>query len=218
MNTGAKDVLYKTRYFLIPYLIMLCFCLVIKVLFSREQLFFAVNKQYNDWADLIAPYITDIGDGITVFVLSLLLALFNYRSSFLLITSYAVTSIMAQILKFSFNMPRPVIYFSNQLGKIHFVKDLYILSTNSFPSGNTVTIFSAGIVITYLVRHKMWGLILFAVAVLVGYSRMYLSQHFFDDVLAGSVIGVIITVLWISWIDRRKFLSNPQWKRGLLKK
>lgn len=197
---------------------MLCFCLVVKVLFSREDIYFAVNRQYSNWADLIAPYITDIGDGITVFVLSVLLALFNYRSAFLLITSYAVTSILAQILKFSFNMPRPVLYFSNQLGKIHFVKDLYILSTNSFPSGHTVTIFSAGIVMTYLVKHKMWGLILFSVAALVGYSRMYLSQHFFEDVLAGSVIGVIITVLWLSWIDRRKFLSSPHWKRGLLKK
>ena len=27
---------------------------------------------------------------------------------------------------------------------------------------------------------------------MVGYSRMYLSEHFFEDVVAGSVIGVIL--------------------------
>ena len=32
-------------------------------------------------------------------------------------------------------------------------------------------------------------------AILVGYSRIYLSQHFFEDVYAGSIIGVVITII-----------------------
>jgi membrane-associated phospholipid phosphatase len=217
MNNGAKDVFYRTRTFFIPYLAILCACLVIKLIYTRADIYFAVNAVYTSWADLAAPYITDIGDGVTVLALSAMLALFNYRASFLLLTSYAASSLVAQILKYSFNMPRPKAYFAADISRIHFVKDLYILTKRSFPSGHTVTAFSAGIVLCYLINNKMWGTLLFFVALLVGYSRMYLSQHFFEDVMAGSAIGVFVTVLWLGFIDRKKFINSPRWQQGLIK-
>ncbi|MET3978893.1 membrane-associated phospholipid phosphatase [Mucilaginibacter sp. UYP25] len=216
MNAGAKDVLHRIRYLFIPYIVVLCACLVIKLLFSRSQIFFAVNGIHTDFLDSIEPYITYIGDGFVVIIISLLLALWNYRVSFLVLTSYAVTALTAQVLKFSFDMPRPRIYFEDQLEKIHFVKGLYVLAVHSFPSGHTVTAFSAAVVITYLSKNKTWGLLLFFVAVMVGYSRMYLSQHFFEDVTVGSMVGVFITMAWLSFIDRKKFINTPRWDRGLL--
>jgi membrane-associated phospholipid phosphatase len=218
MNTGARDVLYRVRYFLIPYIAVLCACLVIKLLFTREEIYFAVNGLYSNWADWAAPYITDAGDGLTVIVISVILLLFSYRAAFLLSTSYAITSLVAQALKYSFDMPRPKVYFEGKLDKAHFVKDLYILTVHSFPSGHTVTAFSAGVVLTYLVKDKRWGLLFLITAIIIGYSRMYLSQHFFEDVLAGSVVGTLVTLLWVSYIDRKQFLNSPRATRGLLKK
>jgi membrane-associated phospholipid phosphatase len=218
MNAGAKDVLYKIRYLFIPYILILCACLIIKLLFTRSEIYFAVNGIHSDFADSVEPYITHIGDGLTVIALSVILVLFNYRAAFLLITSYALTALTAQILKYSFDMPRPKVYFSDQLDKIHFVKDMYILSVHSFPSGHTVTAFSAGVVITYLAKNKAWGGVLLFVALMVGYSRMYLSQHFFEDVTVGSVVGVMVTVIWLSYIDRKKFINSPRWNQGLLKR
>lgn len=219
MNNGARDVFYRTRYFLLPYIIVLCGCLVIKFLYSRETIYFTVNSHYSEPADVVMPYITYAGDGITVLLIAAALATWkSYRSGFLLASSYGVSSLVAQVLKYAFDMPRPGLYFQDQLARIHFVKDLYILKVHSFPSGHTVTAFSAGIALTYLVKEKMWGLLLFAVAVLIGYSRMYLSQHFFEDVMAGSVVGAITTVLWIAFIDRKAFINSPRWCRGLLKK
>ncbi|RYU90780.1 phosphatase PAP2 family protein [Mucilaginibacter terrigena] len=216
MNAGAKDVLFKIRYLFLPYIAVLCACLVIKILFTRSEIYFAVNGFHSDLADGVEPYITHIGDGLTVVALSVILVLFNYRASFLMITSYALTSLTAQILKYSFDMPRPKLYFGDQLDKIHFVKGLYILTYHSFPSGHTVTAFSAGVVITYLVKNKAWGAVLLFICLMVGYSRMYLSQHFFEDVTVGSVVGVLITVIWLSYIDRKNFINSPRWNGGLL--
>lgn len=218
MNTGAKDVLHKIRYLFIPYIFILCACLIIKLLYTRHDIYFAVNSFHTDFLDNIEPYITYIGDGVTLIILSAILALFNYRASFLLITSYALTALTAQVLKYSFDMPRPKVYFVNELDKIHFVKGLYILSVHSFPSGHTVTAFSAGVIITYLAKNKAWGAVLLFVALMVGYSRMYLSQHFFEDVTVGSVVGVLVTFLWLSYIDRKKFINSPRWNQGLFKK
>ena len=93
-----------------------------------------------------------------------------------------------------------------------------MLRLHSFPSGHTVTAFSTTVLITYWCKNKLWGFPLLLVAILVGYSRMYLSEHFFEDVTAGSVIGVITTVALISWLDNKKFLHSAKWNRGLLKR
>jgi membrane-associated phospholipid phosphatase len=218
MNIGIKDVLQRIRPFFIPYIILLCACLAVKILYSKEVIYFAVNSRNAAWADYIAPYVTDIGNGWTIVILSAVLVLFNYRIAFLMITSWIITSLFAQVVKFIFDAPRPKLYFKDQLSHIHFVKGVYMLSYHSFPSGHTITAFSAGVVITYLVKNKNWGILLFIVAACVGYSRMYLSEHFFEDVSVGSVLGVFITVFWLSYIESKQFLHSQKWTKGLLRK
>jgi membrane-associated phospholipid phosphatase len=60
----------------------------------------------------------------------------------------------------------------------------------SFPSGHTTTAFAIATIMALHAR-KQWMAILYLVlAICVGYSRIYLGQHFPQDVLAGSIIGV----------------------------
>ena len=216
MNLSIKDILYRIRFFFIPYLILICGCLIIKLLYSREAIYFAVNSIHNTKADFIAPYVTDIGEGLTIVILSVIIALYSYRKAFLLVTSYAVTAILAQIVKHIFVAPRPKLYFADQLSRMYFVKGVEIYSYNSFPSGHTVTAFSAAVVLTYVVKNKNWGALFLIVAILVGYSRMYLSEHFFEDVTAGSVLGVMVTVFWIYFLEHKKFLHGDRWEKGFL--
>lgn len=217
MNISIKDVLQRIRPFFILYLVLLCGCLIVELIFSKDEIYFAVNGLHSDWADFIAPYITDIGNGWTTVALAALLTLFNYRKAFLLATSYAITSLSAQLIKHIFSTPRPKLYFQDQLSQIHFVKGLYIDLHDSFPSGHTVTAFSTALLIAYLAKNKNWGILLLVIAAMVGYSRMYLSEHFFEDVVAGSALGVFLTIFWIRWIDGKKFLHGRGWNSGLLK-
>jgi len=218
MNLSIKDILYRVRYLFIPYLILLSACLVIKMLYSKDDIYFAVNSFHNVYTDYVAPYVTDIGEGLTIVILSVIIALSHIRNGFLLLSSYAITAILAQIIKHIVNAPRPKLYFANDLKRIYFVKGVEIYSYNSFPSGHTVTAFSAGVVLTYLIKNKSWGLLLFVVSVLVGYSRMYLSEHFFEDVIAGSALGVIVTVFWIYFLEHKQFMHGDKWNRGLFNK
>lgn len=216
MNIGIKAILYRTRWFFIPWLILISACLIIKLTYTREEIYFAVNSHYSNWADAIAQYVTDFGDGWTTITLAVILLLFSYRKAFELAGSYLVSSVIAaQSLKYTLNSPRPKLYFHDKLNLIHFVKGIDQLSTHSFPSGHTITAFSTAILITYWCKNKLWGLPLFFIAACVGYSRMYLSQHFFEDVTAGSAIGVILTVFWIKWSESSKFLKTAKWNRGL---
>jgi membrane-associated phospholipid phosphatase len=210
--------LYKLRFFFIPYLVLIAACLIIKLTYTREEIYFAVNAKNWPLADMIAPYVTDLGDGITTILLAVILLMFSYRKAFILLGSYALSSgIVAQSLKHLFDAPRPKLYFQDQLAQIHFITGTDQLSLHSFPSGHTVTVFSTTLIIAYWSKKEFWGLPLFLLAVLVGFSRMYLSQHFFEDVTAGSAVGVIITTIWLCWTENREFLKSPKWNRGLLK-
>jgi membrane-associated phospholipid phosphatase len=216
VKTQIKIVVTQLRQFLILYSIVLLGCLIIKLLYSRETIYFTVNSWHWNFTDQLAPYITDLGEGWTVVIISLIWAYINFRGAFLLATSWGVTSILAQILKPIFHAPRPKLYFEHQLNRIHFVKGVDILSHSSFPSGHTVTAFSAAVVFAYLCRNKNWSAVFLLLAMIVGFSRMYLSQHFFEDVTGGSIIGVLITVIWISWLDSKKFIHSEGWNRGFI--
>ena len=214
MKTRILAVLKKIDTLFYVYLFLLAVCLVVKLIFSREQIFFAFNGWHFVFGDAIAIYFTDMGDGLFVLALSAAIVIFNYRTAFLLCSSYLLTSLVAQIAKHIFVMPRPSAYFKDELSRINFVKGVEVFSSNSFPSGHTVTAFSAAVVLTYLIPKKGWGFVFLLWAILIGYSRIYLCEHFFEDVVGGSVIGVCITVPWLAYIDDLPFLHSQGWKCG----
>jgi membrane-associated phospholipid phosphatase len=216
MKTSMNEVLHRIKWLLIPYLVILCICLVIKLVFSRETIYFTVNGLNSPIADFLAPFVTDLGNGWFAVIIAAVLTLFSYRKAFIVITAWGVTSLFAQLIKNIVKAPRPKLYFQNQISHIHFVKGTYLDMHNSFPSGHTVTAFSLAVLFTYWSKNKAWGPIFLLIAVMVGYSRMYLSEHFFEDVTAGSVIGLVITVIWLYWLDNKKFIRRPKWKKGLL--
>jgi len=218
MNTRITDVLHHIRFFFVPYLIVLITCLVIKLCYTREAIYFAVNARHSDWGDFIFPYVTNFGEGYLVVTLTLVMLLFSYRKTILIITSFAISGILVQIVKHIVQAPRPVVYFEKDLANIHFVKGISLLHSNSFPSGHTVTAFSAAVVLSYLAVNKRWGFIFLLMAIAVAYSRMYLSQHFFEDVTAGSMLSTISTVIWITWMDGRAFMHSQNMSKGLLRR
>jgi len=216
MNIGIKDVLKRIRPFFIIYLVLLSCCLLVKLLFTKDDIYFAINTRHTDFLDSIEPYITDLGNGWTIVALSALFTLYSYRIALLTITTFLFTSLAVQVAKFIFDAPRPKLYFKDQLSKLHFVKGVEILSHNSFPSGHTLTAFATGVLITYLVKNKGWSVLLILYGVMVGFSRIYLSEHFFEDVVGGSVLGVFLAIFWIRFLDSRKFLHTPGWNKGLI--
>lgn len=217
MKTSIYTVLKQVRALFIPYLFVLLPCLIIKLLYTKSQIYFTVNSWHFAFGDLFFAWYTHAGDGLTCVIVTLILLCINYRLGFLMGTSYAVTSIFAQVLKFIFDAPRPIIYFKNEVSRMYLVKGVEMLELHSFPSGHSISAFSAGVILTYIAPKKGWGVFFLILAILVGYSRMYLSEHFFEDVTVGSTIGVFITIFWLSWIDSKPFLHSPKWaERGLL--
>jgi undecaprenyl-diphosphatase len=72
--------------------------------------------------------------------------------------------------------------------------------TPSFPSGHTTTAFAAAAAVG--VFYPRLRVPLYALAALVGLSRVYLGVHFGLDVLVGALLGITIG-LAVAWAIRR---------------
>lgn len=73
------------------------------------------------------------------------------------------------------------IYYTNSLN----IKDDY----NSFPSEHTTLAFAYSTVMANEIDNIFWKVGWYSAASLVGYARIYHSQHWFSDVLMGAAIG-----------------------------
>ncbi|MCA1759425.1 MAG: phosphatase PAP2 family protein, partial [Bacteroidales bacterium] len=72
----------------------------------------------------------------------------------------------------------------------------------SFPSGHTATAFSVFLMLALITKNRWGKLALFFGAVVVAYSRVYISQHFLVDITAGSIISVLLMVLSFYWVKK----------------
>lgn len=68
-------------------------------------------------------------------------------------------------------------------------------SSWSFPSGHTSSAFASATAI--FAANKKWGIGAYAFAALMGFTRLYLGVHYFTDVLAGAVVGIIYGIIGI---------------------
>lgn len=73
----------------------------------------------------------------------------------------------------------------------------------SFPSDHTTGAIALAFAIA--LRNKKLGLIMMIFALLTGFSRIYVGNHYPGDVLAGIIVGIVVA--WI--ISKMKWLVNP---------
>ena len=62
----------------------------------------------------------------------------------------------------------------------------------SFPSGHTIAGFEGAFSI--FLNNKKWGVPALILAVLIGFSRLYLQMHYFTDVIAAVILGIALAL------------------------
>ena len=184
---------------------------------SRLDLHEAVNKYHWPWADVFFKYFTNLGDGWTVVVVALIvLALHTWRSFFMVAISSILSATITQFLKrsvFSDN-DRPSM-FKDHWPDLHWVPGVELHSHFSFPSGHSTAAFSMCLALVVIIGKQGWAAFLAAVAIMLGFSRVYLSQHFTQDVFAGAVVGIACSLIVYyalyqgKWAHREGFDRKP---------
>lgn len=217
MKKSLTQILYPQRYFLIPFLILILAGFVLMLLYSKIDLFLWINTHHNTFFDSYFKLNTLVGDGWVAVMLVLALLFVKYRSSILVALAYAYSSLFVQIFKHLLNAPRPIKYFEN-IAPIRVIEGYPIHEWNSFPSGHSASAFTLAVLLSYLLPHRNRHWIIVPLAALTAFSRVYLAQHFMEDIIAGAIIGVVMTFQLIWWLENSKWYNSDKLERRLLGK
>lgn len=200
-----KAIFKNNLSFLLPYLFFLLFGAVLIFVNAKAETHLVFNSFHNPVFDILNTYTTYLGDGFTAALLILMMLAFKYRYFIIAAAANVIATFIAQLLKhFVFDdVVRPKKFFEG-LQDLYFVPGIDNHLYNSFPSGHTTCAFAMYFSFALIVKSNFYKLLFFVLALLTGYSRIYLSQHFFEDVYAGSIIGVVSAYLVFYFVQQKK--------------
>ncbi len=223
ISNNLTAFVLKFRSFCLSLAVFGLFGTAISFAFSQADIFLAINGVHHPLADRIFMVFTNLGDGLCMVAVGCFLLFVRFKFAIATFAGFLLTGLVAQLIKRSLAFPRPAKFFAGQ-ESIYCIPDYPVHMNHSFPSGHTTTAFSLAVVLIYVLRcqkriERQWQYMAFLFALMVGYSRIYLAQHFFGDVCLGAFLGSVLTVLLIWYMENTKWYHsrvlngkiNPFW-------
>ena len=169
----------------------------------KPGLFLSLYSCHTVFLNDLMKFLTLLGTGVAALVAVILVLFWKIRHGFSMALSTGISGLVTQALKI-FVFPghyRPVKYLGDMGITLDTVPGVHIHFYHSFPSGHTTTAFALWFGLSLIVRNMTLKVFLFILAIAVGYSRIYLGQHFPEDVIGGAVVGGLSAVLFIKMTD-----------------
>ncbi|MCB0642659.1 MAG: phosphatase PAP2 family protein [Phaeodactylibacter sp.] len=207
-------VISENRFFFYPFGLFLMASGLLLLKIDTGDLILWCSDHRTILGNVFFRFGTRMGEEVIYLVLFIGALFIRFRYSILLLLTGFSVSLLSYLTKTFFQHPRPSLFFKKLdiLDHINLVEGVELYSGGtSFPSGHTMSAFALYGLLAFLVRDKRWaGLFFFAMALMVGFSRIYLVQHFLKDIYVGSVFGVAIA-LTLYLMDQRFFQQETHW-------
>lgn len=194
--------------------------LLTALLTKRGEPILWLNEHYSTWGMNFFTFMTRLGESwgfLVVWGYVFLFKSVRHQMAFLVVA--LLTLALVAILKhwvFEDAM-RPAIYFEQLNIKIENLPEIPLNKKHSFPSGHTTSGFAYFFFAALCSSKQFFKAFFVVLAMLVGFSRVYLVQHFVMDVVAGSCLGVGIAVasyvVSFRWVKPHTFLDK-KWLNG----
>jgi membrane-associated phospholipid phosphatase len=148
-------------------------------------------RGYPKWLDHCMWLATQLGNMLTAFGVAFLLFMLNDRRLAIVIIFGTLTLwLLVEVIKAFSDRDRP--FLTMEKTRIIGWRE----KGDSFPSGHTTQIFFLMTLFTYHFHLGMGGSIaLYAIAAVVGFTRIYIGAHYPRDVIAGIVLGSVWGIL-----------------------
>ena len=208
-----KAIIAGNRLYFILFGLFFAAGLLFLLTVGKAAAFVELNPIHRSALDTVFAWITFLGDGtFTVIVILLFLLQRRWSGATQVLAAFLLSALFAQVLKSIFSMPRPKQFFAPGVYP-YFIDGVTHIGFASFPSGHTTSIFALATLLAIFTKDRRAKIAFLLGGVAVGYSRIYLGQHFLGDVLMGSCVGMITAVL-VHWLFVEKLQSLPVFARG----
>ncbi|MDG4951378.1 phosphatase PAP2 family protein [Weeksellaceae bacterium KMM 9724] len=201
-----------------PFLLVAFFYLILGIslnkYYGEDDLHLLLNQYHTPWLGYFFKYFTKTGEllfGLLIF------AFIIWKSIWRMLLTFVSTFVMQAIIiigmkrMFFRHHHRPGYYFQELSVDLNLVEGIKQGITFTFPSGHSSIAFFLFLFVSLLVKNNWVKFLLGIAAVLAAFSRIYLSQHFMQDTVAGAMIGMFSLAfcyyLWL-YIDY-PFLGGP---------
>jgi membrane-associated phospholipid phosphatase len=190
------------------YALVLAAGTVLVLAVPKPGLHLIMNSNHSPAQDVFFKTITWLGNGWFALVFSLLFLMVRYRYFLMMILSYSISGLMAQLFKHLVfpGAARPADWLEQMPG-LRTVPGVDLFHSFSFPSGHATTAFAVLLLAGFILRSRPVFFLAMVFAWCVAFSRVYLSQHFLVDVLAGSLLGTLSALFFYWYFQRLK----PAW-------
>lgn len=175
---------------------------------GKQEAHLWLNSWHRPYPDLFFKYITHLGHGAVPVILFHVLVLVRYSWALGLGVSSLMMGVVIQFLKRSVfaGDHRPAMYFLD--GGLPRIEGVDLMMEHSFPSGHAATAFCVFLMLAILVKQRWATYAFLALALLTAFSRVYISQHFIQDTIVGSWIGLGMALIGY-WLIVRPAERNP---------
>lgn len=197
----SKEIRRETFYvFLVFSIVSVLFVSII----NKHQLHLILNKFHSPFFDVFFKYVTYLGDGVMFGFVAILFLFFKKKVAYAIMVSGILTLLVIHLFKkvFFLGILRPAGFFGEE--NLHIVEGVKMAYTNSFPSGHTATGFAIFTIVCFYFSKSKSQYLWIALAILIGISRVYLSQHYWIDIFVGTLLGVLIGFLSMSFFYKIK--------------
>jgi membrane-associated phospholipid phosphatase len=184
------SLLKKNKAFFFPYFLFLLAGGIVLAVWSKTDIHSYINGYHNSVADLFFSNLTNLGLGVTIIPVLLILAFIRFRYVIISLLGFIIAFIINDSLKVLLHTPRPINVFAQLHQPLYLVPKVEMFYWNGLPSGHSATAFCMFCLLAFYTKNNLIKTIYFLTAFLIAYSRMYLSEHFLQDVYLGSLIGV----------------------------
>lgn len=184
-------------------------------------LFFSERR--TPFLDLFFTYFTKMGEEVMYLIFLIVFLFYKIRYAILIPLIGVTVAVVSHLTKSFFAHDRPLMFLENMnlADQVNFVEGVRLLiGQTSFPSGHTMSAFALyGLVAFMFPKKKIWGILFFVFALLIGISRNYLVQHFFQDIYFGAFLGFLISIIFY-WgqqkimIEKDHWLNKPIWRKN----
>jgi membrane-associated phospholipid phosphatase len=191
-NTLINFYQKKIVFFLLASLLVVGLSLMF--FFEKEALHLTINKYHNFFFDLFFKYTTYLGDGIVFPIVIVGLIIFKRQYAAAFIFSGILTLIISYAFKHwvFIGYARPYEVFGDSL---HLIEGVKMRKWYSFPSGHTTSAFALFFLAILYAKKMKWQLLFISLAIIASLSRVYLSQHFLQDIVGGAILGTSIALV-----------------------